>query len=389
MNGRDIRILAIGMVDSPHFVRWLEQFQDENLHIQVFPSSPNRQVHPRLLKLCNDPVGRAQYEVPAALVRLSLFVFFIDLLLRGRARRFLLTRRIKDFHPEVIHALEIQHAGYLLLGVLKGVDQSVRIVVTNYGSDLYWFARFPAHAKKIRELLKSTDFYGAECQRDLDLARKYGFNGQFLNVVPNAGGIQIEQTRRHFEEQRTSARSIILIKGYTNFVGRAQDILLRLNSVHDDLSNARLVVYSSTIHARFIVWWLRRVRGFTNIESLPKRSLSHEQMLRLFSQARLYVGFSKSDGISTSMLEAMSLGCIPLQTDTACIDEWKLKGAKIVDLDFNNPDDAIDQLVKVWNLGSDLDTYAKINRRIAEQHLDSKIIQDRVRGTYHVVSRRD
>jgi glycosyltransferase involved in cell wall biosynthesis len=45
-------------------------------------------------------------------------------------------------------------------------------------------------------------------------------------------------------------------------------------------------------------------------------------MLELFRSARLYIGISESDGISTSLLDAISSGCFPIQTNTSCANEW-------------------------------------------------------------------
>jgi glycosyltransferase involved in cell wall biosynthesis len=45
-------------------------------------------------------------------------------------------------------------------------------------------------------------------------------------------------------------------------------------------------------------------------------------MLQHFSNARIYIGISLSDGISTSLLEAMATGCYPIQTNTSCANEW-------------------------------------------------------------------
>jgi glycosyltransferase involved in cell wall biosynthesis len=53
-----------------------------------------------------------------------------------------------------------------------------------------------------------------------------------------------------------------------------------------------------------------------------KKRTSREEMLRNFAESRIYIGVSLSDGISTSLLEAMATGCYPIQTGTACADEW-------------------------------------------------------------------
>jgi glycosyltransferase involved in cell wall biosynthesis len=44
--------------------------------------------------------------------------------------------------------------------------------------------------------------------------------------------------------------------------------------------------------------------------------------------SRVYLGASKSDGISTSFLEALATGAYPIQTSTSCAGEWVENGAK-------------------------------------------------------------
>ena len=55
-------------------------------------------------------------------------------------------------------------------------------------------------------------------------------------------------------------------------------------------------------------------------------SLIHKSILEEFANSRVYVGASRSDGISTSFLEAMSQGAYPIQTNTSCASDWILKG---------------------------------------------------------------
>jgi glycosyltransferase involved in cell wall biosynthesis len=56
-------------------------------------------------------------------------------------------------------------------------------------------------------------------------------------------------------------------------------------------------------------------------------------MLDLFASARIYVGISLSDGISTSLLEAMAMGAFPIQTSTACVDDWFVSPQQGVSVD--------------------------------------------------------
>jgi glycosyltransferase involved in cell wall biosynthesis len=58
------------------------------------------------------------------------------------------------------------------------------------------------------------------------------------------------------------------------------------------------------------------------ITTHKKGALSHSQVMDLFKSSLIYVGHSLSDGISTSMVEAMAMGAIPVQTNTSCAKEW-------------------------------------------------------------------
>jgi glycosyltransferase involved in cell wall biosynthesis len=57
-----------------------------------------------------------------------------------------------------------------------------------------------------------------------------------------------------------------------------------------------------------------------------KHTLSHSEVLGIMRKSIAYIGLSKSDGISTSMIEAMSQGAIPIQSDTSCANEWIRSG---------------------------------------------------------------
>ena len=57
--------------------------------------------------------------------------------------------------------------------------------------------------------------------------------------------------------------------------------------------------------------------------------------MKLFERARIYIGCSRSDGLSTSFLQALCSGAYPIQTDTSCASELVDGGASgsIIPLD--------------------------------------------------------
>jgi hypothetical protein len=192
------------------------------------------------------------------------------------------------------------------------------LIVTNYGSDIYWFRKFRGHRKKIEALLRISNFYSAECDRDVELAKVHGFNGFSLPVFPNAGGLtQVDLLSSPVISLRE--RSLIVVKGYHGWAGRALVAVRALVSLRGVLSDYRIVFYSTSLLVRAAVF-LSPLKKISICFS--KGALSHEQMMHLMLQARLYIGVSKTDGISTSALEALSRGAFPIQSSTSCLNEW-------------------------------------------------------------------
>ena len=108
------------------------------------------------------------------------------------------------------------------------------------------------------------------------------------------------------------------------------------------------------------------------IKTYKKGELQHFELLELFGRAKVYVGLSLSDGISTSMLEAMAMGAIPVQTATACCDEWfDQTGVKVEDLNVASVADAILQGIELANDPS--------NRNINRETIRSKASEEYVR----------
>ena len=324
-----IKILLPCMLDSIHSVRWLEQFSDEPAEFILFPSSPNRRIHPFLKELlARNTVANYKIFPMGAWFGLPLWVIdrFTDNFFRGNLLRW----AIRKHNPNILHALELQNAGYISLkALIKHKPKDLRFIVTNWGSDIFWFQRFPKHRKKLEALLGLADDYSAECHRDLKLATVLGFSGKLLPVIPNAGGFSRADLSIPISHAET--RKIIAVKGYHGWVGRARVALHAFAELAEMVSAYRIVVYSANWTTRKLANKIARKTGL-DITTYAKGALSHKEMLELFAKSKIYVGISKSDGISTSMLEAMAMGAIPVQTSTACIDEWFQASGVAVDV---------------------------------------------------------
>jgi hypothetical protein len=357
------------MLDSIHSARWLEQFSDQEIDFLLFPSSPNRRIHPQLKALLERNTT-ANYRIVPLGRWFGLPLWILDKFTSNFFRGTLLRWTIRKYKPDILHALELQNAGYVSLRALsKHKPDGLRFIATNWGSDIFWFQRFPKHRAKLEALLKLADAYSAECHRDVALANELGFTGEALPVIPNAGGFSkadVSMPLLPSDERKT-----IALKGYHGWVGRAKVSLEAVRELAGELGDYRFVVYSAN---RSVIKLAKQVAKETGLDitAHAKGSLSHQQVLELFAKSKIYVGLSESDGISTSMLEAMAMGAIPVQTSTACCDEWfKDSGVAVREITVQSVKTAIQQGLV---LAQDPEN-AKTNRKTIELKANAEDVQ--------------
>ena len=228
------KVIVICMLDSSHSARWLSQFRNQQVDFTLIPSTPNRKVHPSIRELILNSSNSATYSLSHVFRFLAIPIWALDVILGNRLRGFIVSLISKRHKSDYIHALELNHAGYIASKASRfGLATNTRIISTNWGSDIYWFQKYERHQKQIIELMKASHFHSAECHRDLALATKYGFEGKFLEVSPNAGGIPTEFLSKDLVPP--SGRSVILVKGYETFAGRASIALDAISEISKEL----------------------------------------------------------------------------------------------------------------------------------------------------------
>jgi glycosyltransferase involved in cell wall biosynthesis len=145
-----------------------------------------------------------------------------------------------------------------------------------------------------------------------------------METIPVSGGVKLESSGM-LDRVIDQERKTIVIKGYQNVWGQALIALRAIESVADELSGYRIELFSCNQRT---VQAASQLRKKTNLEIIThkKHSLSHVQVLEIMKGSLAYIGLSTSDGISTSMIEAMSQGAIPIQSNTSCGNEWLING---------------------------------------------------------------
>jgi len=365
------------MADSVHVGRWISQFVDQPIDFILFPSSPHRRIHSLLKRCIEDETTTMTLQIqPALMTWLAFPLSILDLVVSNASRALLLRRVIKKTKFDLIHVLELQHAGYLLLDTQLSPNLP-KVFITNWGSDIYWFRQFPKHRERIIELLGMADVYSAECDRDIKIVRELGYTGQVKPVVPISGGIDVQHLPSNIRPP--SQRKKIIVKGYTGFVGRALVAIDALENVVDCLEGFEVMIYSASPRARLRAIRFKMRHG-VSVRIVRKRT-SHVEMLKLFSESRVYIGMSLSDGISTSLLESMATGCYPIQTNSGCACELVTESSgSLVRLD--NIQEIREQLREALTNDILVDEAAKINLATIRSRASTAVVSPKTRPFY-------
>jgi len=271
-----------------------------------------------------------RFKMPALMRSLALPLWVLDRFFDNWFRGLLFAHYSVGFKPDLIHVLEFQNAGYTYLKArkLNSSIANVRLLLTPYGSDMYWFARFPKHERLLRQLVSSSAAMSCECARDEKIATSLGFTGEFMPRVPAFGHVELNRRTKEL------VRDKIMVKGYQNKWGQASKAIAALKIAAPHLQKIEIHFFScnySTIwRARILAW-----QTGLNVITHRKGALAHNEVQDLFASSLIYVGLSKSDGISASMIEAMASGAVPIQSNTSCCEEWLKdgEGGYLVDFD--------------------------------------------------------
>lgn len=313
------KILLIALWNSIHTEKWLSHFNNQEFDFCIFPSNISKH---REIKISSKSKSNFKFFkiFPNNEVNFMINKFF-HYLFKDLWLIFLLKICLFIYKPNIIHTLEMQRAGLLFLKLRKK-NLHLPWIATNWGSDLYLFSKLEYYRDNLIKLINSIDYYSAECERDYVLAEDLGFSGVKLPCIPNGGGFNISEIQELRNQYSFKDRNIILIKGYQSIVGRALDIVKVIENTQLKLKKLKIVFYSASDSVVINAELIKNKYKLDISTFSEKNNLNHNEIINLFSKSLIYIGHSLSDGISTSLLEAMALGAYPIQSDTSCAKEW-------------------------------------------------------------------
>lgn len=383
-------VLVLGFPDSVHVARWLKTVGGRGIRFVILPvydAALSREFGPsRLISGPSDLIQMPDHEVgvfdissvpPEEIAQVQEELQYVPwkpdwlahLKMTHPAHVAAAIRRLR---PAVVHSLVVQFAGYLAFASRQYLKQEFPTwLLSNWGSDIFLYRKLQEHEAKIREILCMIDGYHAECDRDLRIATQMGFRRFAFPVIPASGGMDFSRFQPLHTFERPSSRREILIKGYHGWAGRALHILAAIHMTADVLRHYKIRINLAGQAVSETASAIAETDGL-DIAIEPYLENHQDALLRL-ANARIVVGMGISDGISTTLLEAMAVGTFPIQGCNSCGNEWIEAGRTgflVSPHDVGGLAKAIRRAVEDDSL---VDAAAEPNRRVVENRWDSRI----------------
>jgi len=172
----------------------------------------------------------------------------------------------------------------------------------------------------------------ADCQRDIRLAKEWGFRpGLPTLVAPGNGGIRSEIF--HPAPEPPAAPVVLNPRGFRGYM-RNEAFFQSIPTVLAERPNVRFVCAAMAGEPQAQAW-IRQLRVEGSVELLPPRSQSG--MAEVYRAAQVLVSPSTHDGTPNSLLEGMACGCFPVAGDIDSLREWITPGVNGLLVDPADP----------------------------------------------------
>jgi hypothetical protein len=339
-----MRILFIADGRSPIALNWIRYFiqRGDEVHLaSLYPCSgePGLRSHTIL------PVAFTRAaELSGSAGKAGVLKQLLPSGLRTRLKHWLtprslqaaepgLRRLLGEIQPELVHAMRIPYEG-MLAALATPVD--IPLLVSVWGNDFTLHAQSsPALKRLTLRTLQRADALHTDCQRDLRLARDWGFAvNKPAVVLPGSGGIQLDLFfPDSWETQQTQPLTVINPRG------------LRAYARTDTFFRAVPLVLAERPETRFLcpamageaeaLRWMRQTNASGAITLLPR--LERDAMADVFRRAQIALSITTHDGTPNTLLEAMACGCFPVAGDIETLREWITPGENGLLVDPGDP----------------------------------------------------
>ena len=249
---------------------------------------------------------------------------------------------LDHFSPDIIWIHDLQSAGYLLA---ESLPKDSIICLTTYGNDLYFYRNSEIHQNKIKSILSVVNFLHVETIRDKKIAIELGYSGEFFPIASaTLNSYKLETDNLALNKIKSN---FLLIKGDDGIRTLNKNFYKLLLKRPDQLRGKTIIVFASSDLDKYYAAKLHAL----NINILCLGKLPRHVFLKLLDKSKFFLSLTLSDGIANSVVEAVSLNCIPIITrHNGCMELFsKDELIQLININLNFNDTDLSKIIYLEN----------------------------------------
>jgi glycosyltransferase involved in cell wall biosynthesis len=311
-----MKILMVSM-PSLHFFRWTEQLKDAGHEVYWFDVVDGGQKVERINWVHQIVGWKLRWNFPGRHFIKSKFPKIYTLIQKLNERNVskVFEQKLLEIKPDAVHSFALYVACTPIIEVMEK-HQYIKWIYSSWGSDLYYFQNEPRYLADIKKVLPRINYLFSDCKRDYEIAKNYGFVGEFLGVFPGGGGFPLNEMDAYalpFEQRKT-----ILIKGFQGRSGRAINVIKAVEQLKEELMDYEIVVFGAD--EEVVEYTANSIlQNWENFLVIGK--ISQNEVWQLMGKSLIYIGNSNSDGIPNTLLEAICMDVFPIQSNPGGVTE--------------------------------------------------------------------
>ncbi|HUG33368.1 MAG TPA: glycosyltransferase family 4 protein, partial [Anaerolineales bacterium] len=261
--------------------------------------------------------------------------------------------------------------------------RSARVIISIWGNDFTLHApSSPLMRHYTRWTMQVADAIHADCNRDIRLAKEWGFDPSKPTLVaPGNGGIR---TNIFYPPPNPVEDPVILNpRGFRPYV-RNDTFFKAIPLVLAKHPDAKFIC-TSMVGEPQAIQWIRELEIRDSVELLDL--IPHEQIAEVYRRAQILVSPSIHDGTPNTLLEGMACGCFPVAGDLESIREWITPNENGLLFDATDPQSIANTIVIAIENKNLRVSAAGLNREIISARAEYKQNMDKTEKFYTEVTK--
>ncbi len=305
-------------IPNHHFFQWVNQLKETGHDVYWFDVTDGGSKSPKIKWVTQIKGWKLKWDFPLRSTIKKKFPKLYKSIQKVNEKDVSIAfkKALDSIQPDIVHCFEMQLSGLPILPIME--QNTIPLIYSSWGSDVFYFKQLGVSTEQLQNFYKRANYLITDCKRDYQLATKNGFKNQFSGVFPGNGGLTIDNSKI----KTVANRTIILIKGYEDGVGKASKVLEALTLVSaKSLKDKKIVVYSAD---KAIIQQVKQSKVLSNLQITvhPRQQfIQNKDLLTLMGKSCIHIANSISDGMPNALLEAMSMGSFPIQSNPGQVTE--------------------------------------------------------------------